>query len=61
MPVSLTREQVRNSLDIDTETPVTRQRETDYFDYYSCPYYWGGMSLWGGGGYPTPLIPGAAG
>ena len=35
LPVSLTREQVKNSPDIDTEMPVTRQHETDYLDYYS--------------------------
>jgi len=61
VPVSLTREQVRNSPDIDTEMPVTRQHETAYLDYYSYPYYWGGMDLWGGGGYPSMLMPGYAG
>lgn len=58
LPVSLTQEQVKNSPDIDTEMPVTRQHETDYLDYYSYPYYWGGMGLWGGGGYPGMLMPG---
>jgi len=53
LPVSLTREQVRASPDIDTDMPVTRQHETDYLDYYSYPYYWGGLGLWGSGGYPT--------
>ena len=61
LPVSLTREQLKNSPDIDTEMPVTRQHETDYLDYYSYPYYWGGMGLWGGGGYPGMLMPGYAG
>lgn len=61
LPVSLTREQVKNSPDIDTEMPVTRQHETDYLDYYSYPYYWGGMGLWGSGGYPHMLLPGYAG
>lgn len=58
LPVSLTREQVKHSPDIDTDMPVTRQHETDYFDYYSYPYYWGGMGLWGGGGFPGMLPPG---
>lgn len=61
LPVSLTREQVKNSPDIDTDMPVTRQHETDYLDYYSYPYYWGGLSLWGGSGDPTMLLPGYAG
>lgn len=58
LPVSLTREQVKNSPDIDTDMPVTRQHETDYFDYYSYPYYWGDMGLWGGGGFPGMPPPG---
>ncbi len=61
LPVSLTREQVRCSPEIDTEMPVTRQHETDYLDYYSYPYYWGGVGLWGRGGYPNMLLPGYAG
>ncbi len=61
LPVSLTREQVSKSPDIDTDMPVTRQHESDYLDHYSYPYYWGGMGLWGGGGYPAMLMPGYAG
>ncbi len=61
LPVSLTREQVKNSPDIDTDMPVTRQHESDYLDYYNYPYYWGGMGLWGSGGYPYMLVPGDAG
>ena len=61
LPVSMTREQVKNSPDIDTDMPVTRQHESDYLDYYNYPYYWGGMGLWGSGGYPYMLVPGDAG
>ncbi len=61
LPVLLTRAQVKASPDIDTDQPVTRQHETAYLDYYSYPYYWGGMGLWGGGGYPYMLMPGDAG
>lgn len=61
LTVSLTREQVRNSPDIDTDMPVTRQHETDHLDHYSYPYYWGGMGLWGKSGYPNMLLPGYAG
>jgi len=58
LPVSLTREHVKNSPDIDADMPVTRQHETDYLDYYSYPYYWGGMGLWGRGASPDTLLPG---
>lgn len=61
LPVSLTRQQVKDSPAVDTDMPVTRQHETDYLDYYSYPYYWDGIGLWGGGGYPNALIPGYAG
>lgn len=57
LPVSLTREQVKDSPDIDTDMPVTRQHESDYFDYYRYPYYWGGTGLWGRSGYPTMRMP----
>lgn len=41
LPVDLTREQVRNSPDVDTEKPVSRQNEFDLFDYYGWSPYWG--------------------
>src|SRR5262245_19478058 len=40
--VHLTRDQVKNSPDIDTHKPVSRQHETAFMDYYGYPYYWGG-------------------
>ena len=60
LPVSITREQVKNSPDIDTDKPVSRQHEMEYFDYYGYyPYYWGGAGLWGGGAYPGAMLTGA--
>lgn len=56
LPVALTRKQIRNSPDIDTNKPVTRQHESDYFAYYNYPYYWGGMGLMGAGLYPPMLL-----
>lgn len=38
--VSLTRTQVENSPDVDTQKPVSRQHEAEYFGYYGYPYYW---------------------
>jgi hypothetical protein len=56
--VALTREQVRNSPDMDSDKPVSRQYETAYSDYYGYPYYWMGPFAWG----PLPLPKeGAAG
>lgn len=47
-PVSHTIEQIKNSPDIDTEKPVSRQHETDLNRYYSWPQYWG-AGFYGGG------------
>jgi hypothetical protein len=61
LPVSITKAQVTNSPDIDTEKPVSRQHEMRYFGYYGYPYYWGGAGLWGGGMYPNLMMPGYGG
>jgi hypothetical protein len=58
LPVSMTKEQVKNSPDIDTEKPVSRQHEIRHLAYYGYPYYWEGSSLWGGGLYPGMMMPG---
>lgn len=58
--VSLTREQVKNGPDIDTDKPVSRQHETRYFDYYGYPYYWIGPSMWGPVAFPAGTVTGAA-
>jgi hypothetical protein len=55
--VSITKEQVKNSPDIDTERPVSRQHEMQYSGYYGYPYYWGGAGYWGGGMYPNLMMP----
>jgi hypothetical protein len=61
LPVSITKEQVKDSPDIDTDKPVSRQHEISYLGYYGYPYYWGGAGLWGGGTYPNMLMPGYPG
>lgn len=55
--LSVTNEQVRNSPDIDTKKPVSRQREAEYLHYYQYPYYWGGTGLWGAGLSPAVVAP----
>jgi sporulation protein YlmC with PRC-barrel domain len=54
--LSLTRQQVKTSPLIDTDKPVSRQHEADFFDYYGYPYYWNGPSLWGDTANPTGSI-----
>src|ERR1700723_1471874 len=57
-PVSITQMQVRNSPDIDTDKPVSRQHEMGYLGYYGYTNYWGGGGLWGAGLYPDVLQAG---
>ncbi len=61
LPVSLTRETVKNSPDIDTKKPVSRQHEKDYLEYYGYPLYWGAVGFWGGGIYPGSMPLGRGG
>jgi hypothetical protein len=57
--VPMTTEQVRNSPDVDTNKPVSRQYEMGYFGYYGYyPYYWGTSDLWGAGDDPSALRSG---
>lgn len=39
--VNLTKEQIKNSPDIDTQKPVSRQEEEQLYDYYGWGPYWG--------------------
>src|ERR1035438_5757273 len=43
--VSLTQVQVKNSPDIDTDKPVSRQQEMGYLGYFGYGTYWGGGGL----------------
>ena len=62
LPVHLTREQVKNSPDVGTHLPVSRQLENNIYDYYGFSPYWGtaeyisGYGYWGGMAFvpPTP-------
>jgi hypothetical protein len=55
-PVKLTMQQVKDSPEIDTDRPVSRQMETNVYDYYGWSPYWGTGFYMGGYGY----MPGAA-
>ena len=59
-PVSITRDQVKNSPSINTQEPVSRQNEEQFMGHYGYPYYWDGRGIWGEGLYPYTLFPGNA-
>jgi hypothetical protein len=44
---ALTKDKVEKSPDIDTDKPVSRQHETEYYGYYGYGPYWEGSYLWG--------------
>jgi hypothetical protein len=56
LPVSITQEQVKNSPDIDTDKPVSRQHEIQYLGYYGYPYYWGATALGATAAYPGAML-----
>lgn len=45
--VNLTKQQVKESPDIDTHQPISRRKESEFHLYYNVPAYWGGLGLWG--------------
>lgn len=53
LDAALTKAQVEKSPAIDTDRPVSRQQEIEYYRYYGYPSYWSGPYLWGG--YPFPV------
>jgi hypothetical protein len=42
--VNLTRRQIENSPSIDTQKPVSREYEEEYYNYYNWPAYWKGAT-----------------
>jgi hypothetical protein len=57
LDVDLTRQQVEQSPGIDTDKPVSRQKELEYANYYGYGPYWEGYGVWGVGMYPAPMHP----
>jgi hypothetical protein len=58
--VRLDKQQVKASPPIDTDKPVSRQRESGLLNCYGYPYYWSGPLLWGATAYtadPLGLMP----
>jgi len=57
--VRLTKRQVQDSPDIDTNRPVSRQMETHVYDYYGWNPYWSAGMYMGGYGYSGSNMSGA--
>lgn len=57
--VILTKEQVEHSPSIESDKPVSRQFEAQYYDYFNWPVYWGGPWDWGPLPYPGSSEAGA--
>lgn len=55
-PVRLTMQQVRDSPDIDTDRPVSRQLESEIYDYYGWNPYWSSGHFPISGAIATPFV-----
>ena len=51
LEVSLTKKQIEDSPSLNTDKPVSRQFEEDYYGYYGYPMYWRGDNSWGNHSY----------
>jgi len=45
--VNLTRKQIKDSPPLESDKPVSRQFEEEYYGYYGWPTYWDGSNMWG--------------
>ncbi|TWX69278.1 PRC-barrel domain containing protein [Colwellia sp. C1TZA3] len=54
--VSISKDKVKNSPQIDVLQTVSREFEESYFDYYAYGYYWVGPGAWGEYAYPMALV-----
>jgi uncharacterized protein YrrD len=45
--VNLTRKQIEESPPLNSDRPVSRQFEEEYYGYYDWPAYWAGPYMWG--------------
>jgi hypothetical protein len=52
--VNLTKKQIEDSPSLDSDKPVSRQFEEDYYGYYGWPMYWGSPYL--GGIWESPYV-----
>ncbi|HSW60902.1 MAG TPA: PRC-barrel domain-containing protein, partial [bacterium] len=45
--LNLSKNQIENSPSLNTDKPVSKQFEENYYKYYGWPLYWGGPNMWG--------------
>ena len=57
LPAIISLAKVKNSPDIDTDKPVSRQHEMQYLGYYGYPYYWDGLGMLPGTMAPDMYLP----
>ena len=50
--VNLTKKQIEDSPSLNSDKPVSRQFEKEYYGYFGWPIYWAGAYMWG----PYPYI-----
>ena len=50
--IDLTKKQIEDSPSLDSDKPVSRQFEEEYYGYYGWPMYSGGSNMWGSYSYP---------
>jgi uncharacterized protein YrrD len=58
--VSLTRERIQGSPNVDTDKPVSRQHESEFNRYYGYSTYWAQSMNWGRGPMPPVAAPSAS-
>ena len=52
LAINLTKKQIEDSPSLDSDKPISRQFEEDYYGHYGWPWYWGGPYSWG----PSPYL-----
>lgn len=55
-PVKLTIQQIKDSPDLDTDQPVSRQIEADVYSYYGWDPYWSGGNFGAADAMATPFV-----
>jgi hypothetical protein len=55
-PIGLTRQQVKDSPDIDTDRPVSRQHEEHVYSFYGWAPYWDGVFIPPSGAIASPFV-----
>ena len=53
LQVNLTRKQIEDSPSIESDRPVSRQHEIEYYSHFGFSPYWVGGGMWGVSGFPV--------